>query len=181
MCQLAKLSGGLSGYLRQEFRELELLNEITRLRWEGKLKPNVGGNTRSTLLKSYLRVYGQKHCPQHVHNHLKWGDQDPLKVDYDDDNDFVWKEVGAASSGKNHAEKDTNPRKRKWAETASGNKMDISRPAQKKQKTARIEPFRGLIWDSETQSCAYDSALTIFLNIYSLNVRKWQDTVCVNN
>ncbi|KZV59028.1 hypothetical protein PENSPDRAFT_562581, partial [Peniophora sp. CONT] len=46
----SKAGGLLSGYLKQEFRELEILNEITRLRWEGKLKPGVGGNTRSTLL-----------------------------------------------------------------------------------------------------------------------------------
>ncbi|KAF9521713.1 hypothetical protein CPB83DRAFT_735556, partial [Crepidotus variabilis] len=32
-----KLTSGISGYLRQEFRELELLDEITRLVHEGEI------------------------------------------------------------------------------------------------------------------------------------------------
>lgn len=39
-----KLTGGVSGYLRQEFREIEVLNEITRLRFEGKLHHEIIGN-----------------------------------------------------------------------------------------------------------------------------------------
>ena len=34
------ISGGISGYLRREFRELELLDEITRLSYEGSLSKN---------------------------------------------------------------------------------------------------------------------------------------------
>ncbi len=34
-------AGNLSGHLRQEFRELELLNEITKLRYENKLPDSV--------------------------------------------------------------------------------------------------------------------------------------------
>ena len=84
------------GYLRQEFRELELLNEITRLRWEGLLDKGVGGNTRSTLLKSYLRMYGTKKCPEHVHPAVRWGREGDaaLVVDYDDDPTFVWRKAG---------------------------------------------------------------------------------------
>ncbi|WP_228390811.1 hypothetical protein, partial [Chryseobacterium contaminans] len=38
MCRHGTITGGLgSGFLKQEFRELELLNEITRLRWVGEL------------------------------------------------------------------------------------------------------------------------------------------------
>ncbi|VDB90195.1 unnamed protein product [Peniophora sp. CBMAI 1063] len=187
MCSLSKVTGGLSGYLRQEFRELELLSEITRLRWEGTLKPGVGGNTRSTLLRSYLRIYGQRSCPDHVHSELKWSNATPIVIDYDDDDNFVWKTVGAAQSVPNEAgsatedaAKKNDSRKRKRADPVIRNKMDIVEPAAKKKRTSAPEPFRGMAWDSSTQSCAYDSALTIFLNIYNLNVRKWQDVVHVN-
>jgi hypothetical protein len=38
-----KITSGISGHLRQEFRELELLDEITRLRHEGRLPKRVTG------------------------------------------------------------------------------------------------------------------------------------------
>ncbi|KLO03914.1 hypothetical protein SCHPADRAFT_807182, partial [Schizopora paradoxa] len=40
----------MSGYLRQEFRELELLNEITKLKYEGKLPDSVNSRRRYGLL-----------------------------------------------------------------------------------------------------------------------------------
>jgi hypothetical protein len=39
------ITGGCSGALRQEFRELELLDEITRLHYIHKLPENVAGCT----------------------------------------------------------------------------------------------------------------------------------------
>jgi hypothetical protein len=39
------ITGGCSGALRQEFRELELLDEITRLHYTHKLPANVAGCT----------------------------------------------------------------------------------------------------------------------------------------
>ncbi|EIW56600.1 uncharacterized protein TRAVEDRAFT_98351, partial [Trametes versicolor FP-101664 SS1] len=45
-----KFTGGISGSLRQEFRELELLDEITKLRYLGKISPKVTGITRNELI-----------------------------------------------------------------------------------------------------------------------------------
>ncbi|KAJ7114876.1 hypothetical protein C8R44DRAFT_563534, partial [Mycena epipterygia] len=45
-----KITEGISGYLRQEFRELEILDEITRLRFEGKLPSSVHGLYRRRLI-----------------------------------------------------------------------------------------------------------------------------------
>lgn len=50
-----KVTGGASGALRQEFRELELLDEITRLRYEGKRKAK-----------------GDRYVPKNVHDALRW-------------------------------------------------------------------------------------------------------------
>ncbi|KAJ7805136.1 hypothetical protein B0H13DRAFT_1515753, partial [Mycena leptocephala] len=41
---------GMNGYLRQELGELEVLDEITRLRYEGKLPRAVTGLYRRRLL-----------------------------------------------------------------------------------------------------------------------------------
>ncbi|KAJ7161113.1 hypothetical protein C8R46DRAFT_859175, partial [Mycena filopes] len=48
-----KITSGMSGYLRQELRELEILDEITRLSYEGKLPRSVTGLYRRRLLRSY--------------------------------------------------------------------------------------------------------------------------------
>ena len=48
-----KMTGGASGALRQEFRELELLDEITNLHYLGKLDKSVTGCTRNHLIKCF--------------------------------------------------------------------------------------------------------------------------------
>ncbi|KZV75995.1 hypothetical protein PENSPDRAFT_555212, partial [Peniophora sp. CONT] len=50
MPEMKYLRGTLPQGLRQEFRELEMLNEITRLRCERKLNPDVKGNTHEQLI-----------------------------------------------------------------------------------------------------------------------------------
>ncbi|KAI0788942.1 hypothetical protein BC629DRAFT_1288186, partial [Irpex lacteus] len=66
------MTGGISGYLRQEFRELELLDEITKLRHNSKLPSNVGGSTRNQLISSYRLVKGKHYIPKFMPNALKW-------------------------------------------------------------------------------------------------------------
>ncbi|KAJ7124186.1 hypothetical protein C8R44DRAFT_551261, partial [Mycena epipterygia] len=49
----AKITSGISGHLRQEFRELELLNEITALRFLNSLPDSIRGINRREILRSY--------------------------------------------------------------------------------------------------------------------------------
>ncbi|KAF8575386.1 hypothetical protein K439DRAFT_1297684, partial [Ramaria rubella] len=44
------IQGGAPGWLRQEFRELEILDEITRLKEQERLHPSVQGDFRNGLL-----------------------------------------------------------------------------------------------------------------------------------
>ena len=44
------ITRGCSGYLRQEFREQELLDDITKLRYEDKLPKHINGHLRNTLI-----------------------------------------------------------------------------------------------------------------------------------
>ncbi|KAJ6618634.1 hypothetical protein B0H10DRAFT_2374684 [Mycena sp. CBHHK59/15] len=64
-------------YLRQEFRELEMLNEITYLRYHNMLSASVKGVTRRDLLRSFQELKGGEYQPPGMNAHVKWkeGDQ----------------------------------------------------------------------------------------------------------
>ncbi|EDR04280.1 uncharacterized protein LACBIDRAFT_330779 [Laccaria bicolor S238N-H82] len=72
----SKITCGASGYLRQEFRELELLDDITNLKYNGQLPPSINGQLRNALLRQYQQLKGKGYCPQnfmdthHKINHL---------------------------------------------------------------------------------------------------------------
>jgi hypothetical protein len=51
-----KLIGGLSGFLRQEFRTLDLLDEISRLRYEEKIPADIVQHLRGSTVAGY-RAY----------------------------------------------------------------------------------------------------------------------------
>lgn len=52
----SKLQGGLHGRLRQEFRDLDILDEITQLRYEGKLPAGIVQHLRASTIANY-RAY----------------------------------------------------------------------------------------------------------------------------
>ena len=55
-----KITGGASGALRQEFRELELLDDITALTFENKLPRRVTtGDCRNTLIDAFRKYKGR--------------------------------------------------------------------------------------------------------------------------
>lgn len=49
----SKLTGGISGYLRQEYRVIDTLDEITKGRFEGTLPPAVVQRLRASTILSY--------------------------------------------------------------------------------------------------------------------------------
>ncbi len=66
----SKITKGASGALRQEFWELELLDEIMWLRFEGELHRDIQGITCSDLLASYRSHRGLTYVPQNIHRAL---------------------------------------------------------------------------------------------------------------
>jgi hypothetical protein len=68
------MTGGLSGYLRQEFRELELLDEVTKLRFNNELPSGVRGLTRTHLIHSYRLKKGERYMPTSMPDALRWSD-----------------------------------------------------------------------------------------------------------
>ena len=53
-----KITGRASQALRQEFRDLEFLDEISKLRFNDKLPSNVTGHTRTALIRAYRSYRG---------------------------------------------------------------------------------------------------------------------------
>jgi hypothetical protein len=71
------ITSGASGYLRQE---LELLDEITKLRYEGELPDHIQGKFRNSLIREYQKWKGTEYVPPLTHPALKWSVQDPLPL-----------------------------------------------------------------------------------------------------
>jgi hypothetical protein len=61
----SKITQGMSGYLRQELRELEFLDQITQLRYENKLPRQVAGMYRRHLIRSYLLWKKEQDDPEY--------------------------------------------------------------------------------------------------------------------
>jgi hypothetical protein len=86
-----KITGGASGALRQEFRELEMLDDITTLHYNGKLPISVVGNSRNELISTFCLVKGEKYVPSNVHRAIRWKDNDPFHLS--DSTEANWKTV----------------------------------------------------------------------------------------
>ena len=71
---------GVSGYLKQEFCELDLLDEITNLRYEGNLPHDIQGKFRNPLIRAYQTWKGTNYVPDLTHPALKWSAKDPLPL-----------------------------------------------------------------------------------------------------
>ncbi|KAF9488381.1 hypothetical protein BDN71DRAFT_1353349, partial [Pleurotus eryngii] len=74
-----------SGALCQEFCDLELLDDITRLHFEGKLPASVIGDTRRTLIHAFRQHKSDSYVPQHVHSAICWNKKQPyIEPDFQD-------------------------------------------------------------------------------------------------
>lgn len=84
-----KITGRASQGLRQEFRDLEFLDEIGKLKYNDKLPEQIIGNTRSALITAYRNYRGLSYIPPLLHKSLKWSKDDPF---LEPPNSFVkWK------------------------------------------------------------------------------------------
>ncbi|KAJ7658991.1 hypothetical protein B0H17DRAFT_954878, partial [Mycena rosella] len=63
---------GISVYLRQELRELEILDEITKLRMQGLLLSIVVCLYRRRLLRSYYAWKANHYDPAHFPRTTQW-------------------------------------------------------------------------------------------------------------
>ncbi|KAK6974296.1 hypothetical protein R3P38DRAFT_2584368, partial [Favolaschia claudopus] len=149
----SKITKGISGHLRQEFRELEILNEITRRKYEGTLPPDLSGVNRRALIGVYRDWCrnNDEELPRQHQERSEWEDNPMMGR---------WKLVGADASMSTSASK-----KRKSPDGGT----EINGPNPKKPKTLLRDTPRGLQWDFENYSCAYDVLITCLFNLWLSN------------
>ena len=182
-----KMTGGASGALRQEFRELELLDEITNLHYLGKLDKSVTGCTRNHLIKCFREWKGYQYVPHNVHKSIRWTKKDPLNEG--EIKEINWKIVQKQKiPTKNQAIKQPVPishtptslKQKLSKKNFKHNKGDIDgEPANKKtclgldnrpQLHRNLVPL-GIQWMQN--SCAYDASFVILYSLYSRDEHKW--------
>ncbi|KAF9455475.1 hypothetical protein BDZ94DRAFT_1179893, partial [Collybia nuda] len=161
----SKITKGISGYLRQEFREHEILNEINHLLYEGILPKEIVGDCRREIIKTYRKWKGEFCDPPLMPPALQWKATDTYL-----ENESIkgsWKLLGC----------NANKRKRKVDNDV---KDDIIFKS-KKQKKLPTQPnsppvninYCGLRWDPIDYSCPYDAMFTILWNVWMENPENW--------
>ncbi|PBK90464.1 hypothetical protein ARMGADRAFT_934032, partial [Armillaria gallica] len=75
-------------HLRQEFCELELLDHITTLMYEGVLLSTIYGDRHYNLIETFQTVYSPLYVPGTVDKSLKWTKSNPLELS--DHTIFQW-------------------------------------------------------------------------------------------
>jgi hypothetical protein len=155
-----------SGSLRQEFRELELLDDITRLKYEGELPELVNGSTRNDLIDQFKQWKGDLYVPEHTDASLRWSANDPMHLS-----------MSSKAKGSYIPAKGSKPITRGPPSSPSE-----GRPS-KRQKTAKPLPQSGPVfdedgptgieWDGEDYSCSYDTLFTILFDIWAQNPKLW--------
>ncbi|KAJ7027453.1 hypothetical protein C8F04DRAFT_1122503 [Mycena alexandri] len=157
-----KITSGMSGYLRQELRELEILDEITKLRFEGKLPRTVTGLYRRRLLRSFYAWKTDHRDPPHYHPALRWdssmGPRVPEPQMYGE-----WRpSLAASKSKKNVAVGASNA-------LSPGSDNIYLLPIREHSRPV------GFIWDSQNHSCGYDATFTILSNVWAEDPNKWAE------
>src|ERR1700683_2627242 len=179
---------GASGYLRQEFRELELWDEISKLRYEGKLPDHIQGSFRNPWIRVYQKWKGTDYVPPLTHPALKWYVKNPMQllsvvtgapwpiIDKKKRTEIKI-ETTSIQSGFVAAEgslpvKSVKKRKLEEAENLSAS-VKKTKAAQMIIASDNSSSPDGLIWDGDNYSCAYDALFTILYEIWSTDTKAW--------
>ncbi|KAF8205242.1 hypothetical protein K438DRAFT_1579668 [Mycena galopus ATCC 62051] len=164
-----KITRGISGFLRQELRELEILNELTKLQYEGVIAPVTMALTRRDVLRMFYEYKKAPFDSDSLHPALKYkvGDDfkymKPVQVGewklLDTDQKKFAKEL----------ESSMQVRKRKGSPPLASDQQRT-----KKIKVLNNQP-QGLIWDSGNYSCAYDALFTCLYQVWKDQPALWTD------
>ncbi|KAJ7221927.1 hypothetical protein C8J57DRAFT_1005365, partial [Mycena rebaudengoi] len=167
-----KITSGMSGFLRQELRELEILDEITQLRFQGELPRHVTGLFRRHLLRSYQIFKGEHYDVSGLHPAIGWSAHMGPRI-LDEIEYTSWELTSKALSSKVEQKEQSAPHKK----TSLKRKQSASTAMPTMTKKIKlIDPptavrhcnpsVVGTAWDSVNFSCAYDSLFGILYNIW---------------
>jgi len=192
-----KIMHGTSGYLRQEFRELEILDEITKLSYEGNLPDSVNGKLRNARIRQFQLCKGIEYVPPNVPTQLKWTSSDPMNI-LTAITDSPWQIIKAKNKDALHHSTE-NIKKNNFSTHTfvaakgtipvvnMGQTIGIKRKANdsellakhstKKKAKLSFTPSQespvGIAWDEKNYSCAYDAIFTILCDVWIQNPKKW--------
>ena len=174
-----KIMGGASGALRQEFRELELLDEITTLHYENKLPRKIAmAHRRNSLIALFREKKGLQYMPSRMHKALKWNKRDPyLDSEESTRQDVEWRIVGPVSDKKIHTAPNENHEILKGSKREGPSDTKLPEAYTKRHKSSHntilhgnthlppkvLVPI-GTRW--QNNSCAYDAICTVLFNIW---------------
>ncbi|KAJ6629663.1 hypothetical protein B0H10DRAFT_1746003, partial [Mycena sp. CBHHK59/15] len=163
------ITRGISGYLHQEFREQELLNEITLLKYEAKSPADIKGDFHTTLIRSYQLSKGHNYDPKDLHLALIWHTGDPAKLPIEL-LQSSWTLVG----GDRTAEKVSDKKATKYGKRRTTS--DIQPPKTKRKKAVvSIPPPIATLWDPSNYSCSYDAIFSILYDVWQGHSAKWDE------
>ena len=142
------LMSGTTRSLLREFQDLEVLNDITRMRLDGVLPSSIKGTVRNDLIQSYQRYYGHLRKPEGTDESLPW----PTDLYGNPSEDMPALNIDKASP----------KRQRSLSCTMASNKRPtIHEHGKELQRTLHLSNRRVLIGASwHDNSCAYDCLTT---------------------
>ena len=154
----AKMTGGCVASLRKEFQILEILDNITAARAKNVLPDSVRGATRRELVREWFHWKGANFVPASVHEAINWDTDSEIVKDWLREVDTVNKSL------QNSKQKTLHEAIRSNAIPAPTQRVrDVSLDALQMGNTFRP---RGMTWDSQNWSCAFDAALGIICNCF---------------
>ncbi|KAJ3564751.1 hypothetical protein NP233_g8086 [Leucocoprinus birnbaumii] len=155
---------GIQGWLRQEFRALHALDEVTKWIFEGRTPISFSGLTRRDFLNHFYSSTDAPNIDQSWHTELRCrAGEDPIR-----DQEFIDKSttdamretLNADSSRANHLGKSSKKRKIQHL----GDTPLLQ----------RLPPPTGIQWDRQNPSCAYDAVFTIICNSRAQDTNAWR-------
>ncbi|KAJ7614587.1 hypothetical protein B0H17DRAFT_1164778 [Mycena rosella] len=162
-----KITRGIHGSLRQEFRELETRNIITELAYNGLLHARVKGITRKDILRTFQESRGGFYQPDDLHSTVRWQTGDTLLAPGKSVSG-KWELLGKDNATTANEEVDTD------AQEGKKRKPRKPRSDKGKKKVKRMSiSLPGLAWDQVDHSCAYDAVFTPLYNIWHDHGPKW--------
>ncbi|KAL4262377.1 ATP-dependent DNA helicase [Pleurotus pulmonarius] len=185
------LTGGCSSALKREFRELEILDEITRRRFEGDLPQQVVGPGRRQLIDQFLKTVRRGFIPTGLHSSLAWSNRDPLIPKSHKDVEAKWLIVNdnnashlmtrndsiayVVAQGSNDVQfvPSATSRTRESSDITMLEAVDNVNRLKRKRMSREVSgtsvpspdnPPTGILWNAN--SCAYDSVIVILYNAW---------------
>ncbi|KAF8812809.1 hypothetical protein BYT27DRAFT_7272511 [Phlegmacium glaucopus] len=169
-----KITGGCSGALQQEFQELEILDEITTLKYNTKLPVNVHGDIQNVIIKTFRESKGIHYVPKVVHPAIHWSKCDPLHESEIFDIKLMKIEKYSKKRKCLHENPDLPVIQESKSEVTDKLVLKKACPSQSlvPNENHYIVP-QGFIWSNN--SCAYDSSFVILFTLWCSNKNLWTE------